>query len=84
MTKQKLIASRVSKRKPPGRIYAPAVVPGYGQYIHESAARKIEQIHAQHDYSKPRTREGGHSERLPYNPHGTFQRPVKPKRPKLD
>ncbi len=71
-------------RKPPGHIYPPAVVPGYGQYIHEKAARKIGQYNAQSDRSRPFTQPTGRSERAPYNPKGDYRHPRKPKRPRLD
>jgi hypothetical protein len=72
------------RRKPPGRVYAPAVVPGYGQYIHEKAARKIGQINARYDRSRPFTQPTGRAERAPYNPKGDYRHPRKPRRPRWD
>jgi hypothetical protein len=75
---------RARRKPPPGRVYAPAVVPGYGQYVVEKARKRAGQWNARHDRSEPQTQQTGRSERLPYNPHGDYKHPRRPNRPRWD
>lgn len=72
-------AYRESKRKPPPRVYAPAVVPGYGQYIHEKARKKLGQIDASHDRTQPRSVRVRPAQRAPYDPTGDYKHPRRPR-----
>jgi hypothetical protein len=62
--------SRSRKRKPPRRIYAPAVVPGYGDYVKTKAAITVGQRHPNDGASTPRSG----AQRAPYRKGERFKR----------
>lgn len=79
VTNALLRAYQDSKRKKPPRIYPPAVVPGYGQYVQETARNAALARDARHDRSQPRTKQQAPIVHAPYNPQGDYRHPRRPR-----